>query len=210
LAGVAAASLLPVRSARADGSLRLVAFGDSLTAGLGLPQGAAFPLVLQGALLAKGHVVAITNAGVSGNTAEDGLARLDWSVPQDTQGVILELGANNMLRGLDPARTEETLREIIEALLGRKIAVLLCGMYAAPNLGAEYVVSFNAIYPRLAEEYKLALYPFFLDGVTGNPSLTLPDGLHPNADGVKVIVSRILQTVEAFIEQIGRGALRWH
>jgi acyl-CoA thioesterase-1 len=123
-------------------------------------------------------------------------------VPQGTQGVILELGANNMLRGLDPTRTREALGKIIEALLGRRIAVLLCGMYAAPNLGAEYTKSFNDIYPNLALAYKLTLYPFFLDGVAGNPSLTLPDSLHPNVDGVKVIVSRILPTMESFIGQI--------
>ena len=196
-------SALPATMTHADGPLRLVAFGDSLTAGFGLPQDAAFPSVLQRALAQKGRMVMITNAGVSGDTAEDGLARLDWSVPRSTQGVILELGANNMLRGLDPRRTQEALREIIETLLGRKIAVLLCGMYAAPNLGEEYSKSFNDIYQNLASEYKLVLYPFFLDGVTGNPSLTLADGLHPNMDGVRVIVSKILPTMESFIAQIG-------
>jgi len=202
LACIGAMATLRTRMARAAGPLRLVALGDSLTAGFGLPQDAAFPFVLQHALSAGGRMVAIANAGVSGDTAEDGLARLDWSVPQDTRGVILELGANNMLRGLDPTRTQKALGSIIETLLDRKIAVLLCGMYAAPNLGAEYTKSFNDIYPRLADAYKLTLYPFFLDGVAGNPSLTLPDSLHPNVDGVKVIVSRILPTMESFIGQI--------
>jgi acyl-CoA thioesterase-1 len=178
--------------------LRLVAFGDSLTAGYGLPLEASFPVILQRALADKGIEANIANAGVSGDTAEDGLARLDWSIPQGTRGVILELGANDALRGLPPATCERTLDSIIARLKQRSIAVLLCGMYAPRNLGSEYVTAFDGIYPRLAEKYGLPLYPFFLDGVVGDTALVQSDGLHPTAEGVRVIVTRILPTVEHF------------
>jgi len=178
--------------------LRLVALGDSLTAGLGLPAAESFPTVLQGQLAEKGIAAVIANAGVSGDTAEDGLARLDWSVPQGTQGVILELGANNALRGMDPKGCEAALDDIIGKLKGRGVAVLLCGMYAPRNLGSDYVAAFDGIYPRLATKYGLTLYPFFLDGVAGEARLTQPDGLHPNAEGVRAIVARILPTVMTF------------
>ncbi|MBV9113454.1 MAG: arylesterase [Hyphomicrobiales bacterium] len=184
---------------RAQAPLHLVALGDSLTAGFGLPVESSFPALLQRELVAKGKAVTITNAGVSGDTAEDGLARLDWSVPKETQGVILELGANDALRGLDPKRCEATLDQIIGTLKGRSIPVLLCGMYAPRNLGTEYVDAFDGIYPRLSRKYHLILYPFFLDGVAGDSALTLPDKLHPNAEGVRVIVGKILPVVEAFI-----------
>ncbi|MBB3809040.1 arylesterase [Pseudochelatococcus contaminans] len=179
--------------------LRIVALGDSLTAGYSLPQTAAFPVVLEAALKARGHYVTIANAGVSGDTASGGLARLDWSVPDGTQAVILELGANDMLRGVDPAVTEKALDTIITRLKERGIAVLLAGMFAAPNLGQDYANRFESIYTNLASKHDLVLYPFFLDGVTGNAPLVLPDGLHPSAAGVEVIVERILPTVERFI-----------
>jgi acyl-CoA thioesterase I len=200
---VAAASF-PALSARtlAQGPLRLVALGDSLTAGFGLPAEASFPVMLQRELAARGKAVTIVNAGVSGDTAEDGLARLDWSVPKDTQGVILELGANDALRGLDPKHCEATLDQIIGTLKARAIAVLLCGMQAPRNLGAEYVEAFDALYPKLSAKYGLILYPFFLDGVAGDTALTLPDRLHPNAEGVRVIVSKILPAVESFVAKI--------
>ncbi len=179
--------------------LRLVALGDSLTAGYGLPASQAFPTRLQAALKAAGHDVVIENAGVSGDTTSAGLARLDWSVPDGTNGVILELGANDMLRGLDPAIAEKSLDAILARLKQRGIPVLLVGMQAAPNLGAAYKQGFDAIYPRLAEKYGVRFYPFFLDGVAGQPSLNQPDGLHPTAAGVDLIVQRILPAVEGFL-----------
>ena len=189
-------------TARAATPLRLVALGDSLTAGFGLPLEASFPVILQRSLAEKGVETRIANAGVSGDTAEDGLARLDWSVPQGTQGVILELGANDALRGMDPARCEKTLDTIITRLKERGIAVLLCGMYAPRNLGSEYVAAFDGIYPRLAAKYGLALYPFFLDGVVDDRSLVQPDGLHPTADGVRRIVAKILPMVVEFTTKL--------
>lgn len=188
-------------SARAE-PLRLVAFGDSLTAGLGLPADQAFPARLQAALKAKGHDVLIENAGVSGDTTSAGLARLDWSVPQGTDGVILELGANDALRGINPAITEKALDSMLGRLKGRNIPVLLAGMLAPPNLGPAYGAQFNAIYGHLAEKYQVPLYPFFLDGVAGQPGLNQPDGLHPTSAGVDVIVEKMLPAVEAFVEKI--------
>lgn len=179
--------------------LRLVAFGDSLTAGLGLPANQAFPAKLQAALKARGHDVVIENAGVSGDTTSAGLARLDWSVPDGTQGVILELGANDALRGLDPAIAEKSLDTILARLKERGIPVLLAGMVAPPNLGGSYAERFNAIYPRLAATYDVPLYPFFLDGVAGQAKLNQPDGIHPTAAGVDVIVERITPAVESWL-----------
>jgi acyl-CoA thioesterase I len=182
-----------------DRPLRIVALGDSLTAGYGLPQSAAFPVVLERALKARGHNVEIANAGVSGDTASGGLERLDWSVPDGADGVILELGANDMLRGLDPAATRRALDAIVTRLKARGIPVLLAGMYASRNLGPDYVQRFDAIYRDLAAEHGLVLYPFFLEGVVGQRQLNLPDGLHPTAKGVETIVERILPSVESFL-----------
>ncbi|MFE1597965.1 arylesterase [Methylobacterium sp. ID0610] len=191
--------------ARAADRLRLVALGDSLTAGYGLPAQAAFPAVLERALTAKGLAVSIENAGVSGDTTTGGLDRLDWSVPDGTEGVILELGANDMLRGTDPAVAEKNLDAIITRLTARGIPVLLAGMKAARNLGPDYVARFDAIYPRLAERHGLLLYPFFLDGVAGDRGLALPDGLHPTAAGVERIVAGILPTVETFVARLRKA-----
>jgi acyl-CoA thioesterase-1 len=182
-----------------DRPLRIVALGDSLTAGYGLPQSAAFPVVLERALKARGHNVEIVNAGVSGDTAAGGLDRLDWSVPDGADGVILELGANDMLRGLDPAATRRALDAIVTRLKARGIPVLLAGMYASRNLGPDYVQRFDAIYRDLAAKHGLVLYPFFLEGVVGQRQLNLPDGLHPTAKGVETIVERILPSVETFL-----------
>jgi len=193
-------------SARAQGAamrpLKLVALGDSLTAGYSLPGEAAFPAVLERALRAKGYAVSIANAGVSGDTTSGGLARLDWSVPDGTDGVILELGANDMLRGIDPNIPRQALDEILARLRERGIPVLLTGMYASRNLGPDYVARFEAIFPDLAKKHGVPLYPFFLDGVAGVRELTLPDGLHPTAKGVQVVVERILPTVERFVAQL--------
>ncbi|MBS7537649.1 arylesterase [Ancylobacter lacus] len=184
--------------ARAE-PLRLVAFGDSLTAGLGLPAKEAFPARLQAALKARGHDVVIENAGVSGDTTAAGLARLDWSIPDGTQGVILELGANDALRGLDPGLAEKALDEMLARLKARGIPVLLAGMLAPPNMGAAYKQRFDALYPALAAKYGVPLYPFFLDGVAGQGKLNQADGVHPTAAGVDIIVERMLPAVEAWL-----------
>jgi acyl-CoA thioesterase I len=157
---------------------------------------------LQAALAANGIAAAIENAGVSGDTASDGLARLDWSVPEGTDAVIVELGANDMLRGIRPEVTRAALDAILSRLGARHIAVMLCGMRAAPNLGADYGQAFERIYPELASKYGAALYPFFLDGVAGNLKLLQRDGLHPNAAGVDAIVARILPHIEDLIAHI--------
>ncbi len=185
----------------ADRAVRIVALGDSLTAGLGLPADAAFPARLERALKAKGLAVEIANAGVSGDTASGGLARLDWSVPEETDAVIVELGANDMLRGIDPRVTRAALEGIVRRLTERRIPVLLAGMLAAPNLGADYARSFDAIYADLAAKYGLLLYPFFLDGVVGQSALNQGDGLHPTAAGVDVIVAGILPKAQQLVER---------
>jgi acyl-CoA thioesterase-1 len=187
--------------AHADPATHLVALGDSLTAGLGLAQNEGFVPRLQGALAAKGVAAEIVNAGVSGDTAADGLARLDWSVAAGTDAVIVELGANDMLRGLTPSVTRAALDSILQKLTARHIAVMLCGMRAAPNLGADYGQEFERIFPELAAKYGVILYPFFLDGVAADRSLTQQDGLHPNAAGVGVIVGRILPKVEELVAE---------
>ena len=184
------------------GTIKLVVLGDSLSAGLGLPAADAFPAQLEKALQNKGLNVAINNAGVSGDTASGGLDRLDWSVPAGTRGVILELGANDALRGLDPKVTRTALDNILKRLKARGIAVLLCGMVAPPNYGAEYAAQFNAIFPDLAKAYDVPLYPFFLDGVAANTKLNQADGIHPTAAGIGVIVTNIMPTVESFVRGI--------
>jgi acyl-CoA thioesterase I len=200
---VFAAALLMASHAAAR-TIRLVALGDSLTAGLGLPPGQAFPNRLQAALRAKGWDIEVLNSGVSGDTAADGLARYDWAVPANADALIVELGANDMLRGSPPEQTKKTLAAILDKAKAAKIPVLLAGMRAAPNLGAEYDRAFDAIYPDLAKAEGVALYPFFLDGVAGNPKLNQPDGLHPRAEGVEVIVERIVPSVEEILKQVRR------
>lgn len=185
--------------------IRIVAYGDSLSAGYQLAQKDAFPTVLEAALRKRGHDVVIENASVSGDTSNGGLERLDWGVPEDTELVLLELGANDALRGINPAITEQALDEIITRLKERKTQVLLIGMMAPRNNGPDYVQAFDAIYPRLAAKHGLTLYPFFLDGVQGRPELNLSDGIHPNPAGVRVMVERILPTVEAVIKALPRG-----
>ena len=188
----------------ADRPVNIVAFGDSLTAGYGLPASEAFPAQLQRALSAKGFAVNVVNAGVSGDTSAGGLARLDWSVPDDTDAVILELGANDALRGFDPAIPRKALGTMLHRLGERNIPVLLCGMVAPPNMGDDYSRAFNSIYPDLAAEAGAILYPFFLTGVAADPKLNQGDGLHPTAAGVAVIVDRILPQVEELIARAKR------
>ena len=189
-------------AALAQTPVRIVVLGDSLTAGLGLTQREGFVPKLQAALAAKGIAADIANAGVSGDTASGVLARLDWSVPNGTDAVILEIGANDMLRGVKPQVTRAALDTILQRLNDRHIAVLLCGMRAAPNLGADYVGAFESIYPELAAKHAALLYPFFLDGVAADLGLLQQDGKHPNAVGVDVIVARILPQVQELVVRV--------
>jgi acyl-CoA thioesterase-1 len=198
LAGLA----LPGAALAQGRALTLVVLGDSLSAGYGLPPGADFVSVLERALKARGHDVRLVNAGVSGDTSTGGLERLDWSVPDGADGVIVELGANDMLRGVDPAVTQRALEAIVTRLKARGIPVMLAGMYAQRNLGSAYTDRFDAIYPDLAKKHGLVLYPFFLDGVAGDRALNLPDGLHPTQKGIERIVERIVPTVETFLGRL--------
>ena len=182
--------------------IKLVVLGDSLSAGLGLPAQEAFPAKLKKALQVKGIAIDMTNAGVSGDTASGGRDRLDWSVPEGTEGVIVELGANDALRGIDPDLARTALTDIVQRLKARKIAVMLCGMLAPPNYGADYAARFNSIYPDLAKQFDVPLYPFFLDGVAADANLNQADGIHPTAAGVDIIVGNMLPTVEAFLRNI--------
>jgi acyl-CoA thioesterase-1 len=182
--------------------IKIVALGDSLTAGYGLATDEAFPARLERALKGRGHAVEIVNAGVSGDTAAGGLVRLDWSVPKDADGVILALGANDMLRGFDPKLTQKTLDTILGRLAERRIEVLLAGMRAMPNLGADFGEGFEAIYKELAAKHRVVFYPFFLEGVAGIARLNLPDGVHPSAAGVDRMVAGILPKAEELIGRI--------
>jgi acyl-CoA thioesterase-1 len=184
---------------------RILAFGDSLTAGFGLPKSEAFPARLEAALRARGIDAAVLDGGVSGDTSAGGLARLDWSLAARPDAVIVELGANDALRGLDPAATEQNLDAILARLKQLGLPVLLAGMLAPPNLGEDYGRRFNAIYPRLAERHGVELYPFFLDGVATQRGLNQGDGLHPNAQGVAVIVDRIAPYVVRLLPGEKRG-----
>jgi acyl-CoA thioesterase I len=202
---VCAIGLAGTLRAASDRPVSIVALGDSLTTGLGLPASDAFPAKLNHALAAKGLAVEVADAGVSGDTASGGLARLAWSVPEGTDAVILELGANDMLRGVDPKVTRRALEQIVWQLTDRGIPVLICGMRAAPNLGEDYAHAFNAIFPELAAAYtdrNVLLYPFFLDGVAADPKLNQADGKHPTAAGVDVIVAHIMPKVEDLIARV--------
>jgi acyl-CoA thioesterase-1 len=201
MAGLVFSGLVGIANA-VERTIKVVALGDSLTAGFQLRGSAAFPVQLERALKAKGFAVEVANAGVSGDTSSGGLARLDWSVPEGTDAVILELGANDMLRGIDPKVTRDALSEIVQRLKARRIEVLLCGMLAAPNMGADYGRAFDAIYPELAAANDLLLYPFFLEGVVADPKLNIGDGLHPTGEGVAKIVSGILPKVEAVLARV--------
>ena len=187
-----------VSGASAD-TLKGVGFGDSLMAGYQLAPGEGFPEQLEDALKAQGHDIVIANAGVSGDTTSGGLARLDWSVPDDTDFVILELGANDALRGVSPDLTRENLDAMISGLKARGIDVILAGMLAPPNMGDDYAAAFNPIYPDLAEKHDVTLYPFFLDGVTAQEDRLLADGMHPNAVGVAEMVGRFLPLMEDYL-----------
>ena len=183
----------------AERPIKVVVLGDSLSAGLGLPEGDAFPAKLAEALKARGIAATVANAGVSGDTASGGLARVDWSVPDGTDAAIVELGANDALRGMDPVITKVALDKILRKLADRHIVVLLAGMRAPRNMGPDYIRGFDDIYPALASTHSVVFYPFFLEGVAADPKLNQADGLHPNADGVDTIVARIMPRVEELI-----------
>jgi len=194
--------MTPFASASAVETLRIVAFGDSLTAGYGLPQGQDFASRLEAALKKRGHDVVIANAGVSGDTTAGGRARFDWAVPPETDGVILELGANDVLRGIPPKTTRANLEDILARLRKRNVPVLLTGMRALANWGPDYAKAFEAIFPELSEKYGALYYPFFMEGVIDKPELKLEDALHPNQQGVETIVSRIVPDVEKLIARV--------
>lgn len=175
--------------------VRITVLGDSLVAGYGLPPGTSFPDALDSALAAAGFKVEVVNAGVSGDTTAGGLARLDWSLADDPDMVIIVMGGNDMLRGLDPAATRANLDAMITRLRAQGVAVLLAGMLAPRNLGADYVTEFDSLYPALAARHETGFYPFFLDGVAMDAALNLPDGLHPNKAGIDEITRRILPVV---------------
>ncbi|AXV16674.1 arylesterase [Neorhizobium sp. SOG26] len=185
-----------------DRTLQLVGFGDSLMAGYQLAPSESYTAKLEAALKAKGHNVVVTNAGVSGDTTSGGLSRIDWSVPDGTDGVILELGANDALRGISPEQSEKNLDAMLARLKERNIPVLLVGIMAPPNMGSDYADRFNPIYERLAQKYSVKLYPFFLDGVVTVEGTQLEDGMHPNAKGVDIMVEKSLALVESFLGDI--------
>jgi acyl-CoA thioesterase I len=185
--------------ARAE-KITLLALGDSLTAGYGLDPASAFPVKLEAALIKKGYDVSVINAGVSGDTAAQGAARIDWALTPEVDGVIIELGANDALRGLDPAQAEAALKTLLAGLKAKKLPVLLAGMRSPPNLGAEYAVKFEGMFQRLSEG--VLFYPFFLEGVAARPELNQADGLHPTGEGVDVIVQNILPNVEKLLQEI--------
>jgi acyl-CoA thioesterase I len=182
--------------------ITLLALGDSLTAGLGLEANEAFPAKLEVALKSRYPSLKIINGGVSGDTAADGLARLDWALTDDVGGLIVELGANDALRGLDAAQTETALNTIMVKAQLMNLPVLILGMKAPPNMGPDYVARFDGLYPRLAAKYQALLYPFYLDGVAANASLNQADGIHPNGQGVDVIVAKIIPSVEELIGKV--------
>lgn len=204
---IAAMMLIFVRPAlSADQNQHVIfALGDSLTAGYGLDAGLSFPDQLESALQADGLDVLIINAGVSGDTSKGGQSRLDWALgdgpAMETDLAIVALGANDALRGIDPASTRKNLTAIIEDLQARGITVLLAGMLAPPNMGPDYAAEFNPIYGDLAAQYDVALYPFFLDGVAADPSLNLEDGMHPNAEGIGVMVERMKPLVKSLLKE---------
>jgi acyl-CoA thioesterase-1 len=206
LALLAASCLTALVADASARQLQLVVIGDSLSAGYELPSGASFPEQLQARLRQRGLDVAVLDASVSGDTSAAGLARLDWALPEPVDGVLIELGANDALRGIDPAETYGNLEQMVKRLQQRGVAVLLAGMKAPRNLDNRYAVAFDAIYPRLAAQYRLPLYPFFLDGVLFEPSLLLADGMHPNEKGVATIVERIMPATVQWLATLAPAA----
>jgi acyl-CoA thioesterase-1 len=202
LAAIWFASLGAFAAQAQDAAVRVAVFGDSLAAGFGLPEAQAFPTRLEATLKDRGHKVRIINAGVSGDTSAGGKSRLDWTLSDKPQIIIIELGANDALRGMDPAQTEANLDDIIGRAKASGAKVLLAGMLAPPNWGRAYQQQFDGIYPRLAKKHDVPLYPFFLEGVAMDPKLNQQDGIHPSAAGVEIIVQKILPSVEALVKQV--------
>lgn len=186
----------------AESDVRLLVLGDSLTAGYGLPAEDSFPSQLQSALRADNYNVKVINAGVSGDTSAGGLSRLSWSLSDNPRIVIVELGANDALRGLAPQQTYDNLDSIIDHLIKKQVLVILTGMRSPKNMGKDYTEAFDLIYPKLAEKHRIPLYPFFLDGVALNPALNQSDGIHPNAAGVSIIVNKLLPFVRSAINSL--------
>lgn len=194
-----AAATMSTAIAQTAKPIRIVAFGDSLTSGYGLKQSQAFPIQLQKELRARGHNVVVNNAGVAGDTSAAGLARFDWAIGDDVDAVIVELGANDALRGIDPKVTRENMQKILAKLKDRGLPVLMAGMRSPANWGATYSDDFDAIFPDLAKEHALIFYPFFLEGVVLDAKLNQDDGMHPNGKGVAEIVRQIIPSVEELI-----------
>ncbi len=211
MAGLVLAAALSAGVARADAeapAIKILAFGDSLVHGYGLTAAETFPVQLEAALRRLGHPVRVINAGNSGDTTAAGLARLDWTLQDAPDAVIVELGGNDGLRGIDPGETYANLDRILGRLNADGIPVLLAGMLAPRNLGADFAGEFDAVYPRLADDHGVALYPFFLDGVAGDPALNQDDGIHPNGAGVAVIVERITPAVVRLLEALDGAQAR--
>jgi acyl-CoA thioesterase-1 len=207
LAAAAAIALLACAPAHAqDDTVTIMAFGDSLVHGYGLPEGEPFPAQLEAALTDKGYAVEVINAGSSGDTSKSGRSRLSWVLQDDVDAAIVVLGANDALRGIDPAVTRENLDAVLATLDEKGIATLLAGMKAPRNMGKQYVQEFDGLFPDLAEKHGTVFYPFFLKGVAQQPDLNQSDGIHPNAKGVKVIVDNILPKVEQLIERVRSNA----
>ena len=196
-----AAVIMTASLSGAAAQQKLMVYGDSLVAGYGLDAGLGFPEQLQSALTASGRDIRVLNAGVSGDTTAGGLARLDWALADRPDAVIIVLGGNDLLRGLNPEQTRANLQAMLSRLRTDGIAVLLCGMLAPVNLGPDYRQQFDSLYPDLASEFGIDLYPFFLDGVALDPDLNLPDGLHPNPQGVAIITTRILPYVVKLLDK---------
>jgi acyl-CoA thioesterase I len=200
---IVSAALLASPSAQANGDCRIAVLGDSLAAGYGLPLEQAFPAQLEDALQGAGYACVVLNAGVSGDTSAGGLARVDWMLGDEPSHVIVELGGNDGLRALPPDEMAANIDSILERLADADIEVLLAGMLAPPNLGRAYGDEFKAVFPQLAEEHDVPLYPFFLEGVAAEPSLNQQDGIHPNAEGIEVIVERMLPAVGSWLDETG-------
>jgi acyl-CoA thioesterase-1 len=206
LAGCGVLITAPLQAIRADDTVRILAFGDSLTAGYGLSEADGFTAQLARGLTKMGRKVAVINGGVSGDTTSGGLARLDWSLSDQPQVMLLELGGNDMLRGLPPATVRANLEQIIEKAQQAKVTVMLIGMRAAPNLGTDYQQQFDGLYPALAKAHDLVFYPFMLDGVAGNPALMQSDGIHANPQGVAVIIEHMLPSVLQVLDRATKPA----
>jgi acyl-CoA thioesterase I len=204
LLSMIAVFVLFVAGAAAAAPIKILALGTSLTQGYGVPPGLDFTAVLESRLKASGVDAKLINAGVSGDTSAGGLARIDWSLADHPDAAIVELGSNDALRGQSPAQTEANISAVLTKLKAAHVPVLLLGMMAPRNLGPEYEAQFDPIYPRLAKKFDVLLYPFILDGVAMNPKLNQADGIHPNPDGVKIIVGRVLPYVKKLVAQVPR------